>query len=137
MPDGFLPFYKQYFVDDMVFDEDLYSYVIDEMEPDTDEEGTSDDAYSYNDIKKSFHLGHKKRKLSNVEKYEITVEDKYGKIIKFDKNSDTITIVDQGHQTDSDKEEVDDDEPSKIKTSSSGYSKLNMILLLSVILMVI
>ena len=62
MPDGFLPFYKQYFVDDMVFDEDLYSYVIDEMEPDTDEEGTSDDAYSYNDIKKSFHLGHKKRR---------------------------------------------------------------------------
>ena len=131
MPNGFLPFYKQYFADDMIFD------VIDEMEPDTDEEGTSDDADGSNYIKKSFNLGHKKRKLSDVQQYEVTVEDKYGKIIKFDKKSDTINIVEQGHQTDSDKEEVDDDEPSKIKTSSSGYSKLNMILLLSVILMVI
>ena len=119
-----------------MFDEDLYSYVIDEMEPDTDDEGTSDDAYASNYIKKSFRLGHKKRKLSEIQQYEMTVEDKYGKIIKFDKKSDTIKIVEQGHQTDSDKE-VDDDEPSKIKTSSSGYSKLNMILLLSVILMVI
>ena len=126
MSNDFLPIYKHYFVDDLMFNEDLYSDIIDAMEPDMDV-----------DFKKSFHLGHKKRKLADIEKYEITVEDKYGKIIKFDKNSDTITIVDQGHQTDSDKEEVDDDEPSKIKTSSSGYSKLNMILLLSVILMVI
>jgi hypothetical protein len=81
--------------------------------------------------------GNNRRLIDNIYSYEMTVEDKYGKIIKFEKNSDTIEIVEQGHQTDSDKEEVDDDEPSKIKTSSSGYSKLNMILLLSVILMVI
>lgn len=126
MPDGFLPHYKEYFVDGLMFEEDLYSEAMDEMEPEEDV-----------DSKKSFSLGYKKRKLADVEKYEITIEDKYGKIIQFDKNSSNILIVEQGNQTDSDREEVKDDEPTKIKTSSSDYSKLNMALLLSFVLLVI
>lgn len=126
MPDGFLPHYKEYFVDGLMFEEDLYSEAMDEMEPEEDV-----------DSKKSFSLGYKKRKLADVEKYEITIEDKYGKIIQFDKNSSNIQIVEQGNQTDSDREEVKDDEPTKIKTSSSDYSKLNMALLLSFVLLVI
>ena len=137
MPDNhlsslFFPFYKEYFIDSMLFDEDLYIELIDGIE-------SGNDA----NLKKAFPLHHKKRKLDDVKNYEITIEDKYGKIIQYDKNSDTINIVEKGNQTakgnqtDSDKEEVDEDEPSKIKTSSSGYSKLNMIILLSIILLVI
>ena len=122
----FFPFYKEYFIDCILFDEDLYIELIDGMESDNDA-----------NLKKAFPLHHKKRKLDDVKNYEITIEDKYGKIIQYDKNSDTINIVAKGNQTDSDKEEVDEDEPSKIKTSSSGYSKLNMIILLSIILLVI
>ena len=137
MPDNhlssrFFPFYKEYFIDSILFDEDLYIELIDGIE-------SGNDA----NLKKAFPLHHKKRKLDDIKNYEITIEDKYGKIIQYDKNSDTINIVEKGNQaakgnqTDSDKEEVDEDEPSKIKTSSSGYSKLNMIILLSIILLVI
>ena len=131
MPDNqlsndFFPFYKDFFIDNIVLDEDLYIELIDGME-------SANDA----NLKKAFPLNHKKRKLDDVNNYEITIEDKYGKIIQYDKNSDTINIIAKGNQTDSDKEEVDEDQPSKIKTSSSGYSKLNMIILLSIILLVI
>ena len=127
MPDGFLPHYKEYFVDGLMFEEDLYSEAMDETEAEEDVDV---------DFKKSFRLGHKKRKLSDIQEYEITIEDKYGKIIQFVKNSTDVQILEEGNQTDSDREQVDD-EPSKIKTSSSDYSKLNMALLLSFILLVI
>lgn len=124
MPESMNSFYKQFFFDMFEYDDGEF--------------------YAYED-KKENNIGIKKllknkiRKLDNEDykDYEIIIEDKYGKKIKFNKNSESFDTIEKGNQKDSDREETDDDDPTKIKTDSSIYSKLNIILLLSFIFMTI
>ena len=124
MPESMNSFYKQFFFDTLFYDDGEF--------------------YTYED-KKQNHIGinkllkNKIRKLDDNEfiDYEVIIEDKYGKKIKFNKNSESFETIEKGNQKDSDREETDDDEPTKIKTNSSIYSKLNIILLLSLIFMTI
>lgn len=138
LPETFLKFVKKSIYDSLL---EIYPYA-----DDLDEE------IEYK--KKILNKLVQRRKLQSNENtdisYELVIEDKNGRILKYTSEADDPEVIQQGSKTnnvpnsESDnnsdaKNETDDnsDEPTKIRSNSSLYNILNIILTLSLILLTV
>ena len=111
---------------------------------DEDEEEVISVDEDYEDLKKnkvtkSNKLGrkNKNRKLQDDDptaSFDITVEGKYGKIVKYSSSSNETIIVEEGNGTEDDDDD-DGDNIGTISTESSNFIKFNLSLLVYILIL--